>query len=53
MKAQVEELLKVLGKDEESLKTTILTASGQLQYNRKMQEALRQILTTPTSRKKK
>ena len=56
MQAQIEELLQTLQKDEETLKTNITAASGQLSYNRKVQEALKLMLAAPKStanRKKK
>ncbi len=56
---KIQELLTVLKKDEETLRNTILNANGQLQYNKKMQEALQQLLneittsiTTKKSRRK-
>jgi len=55
---KLRELLTVLEKDEETLRNTILNANGQLQYNRKLQEAIKQELVekekkSKTTRRKK
>lgn len=41
---KIQELLQILKKDEETLRNTIMNANGQLQYNKKMQGALQQLL---------
>lgn len=49
---KVRELLSTLQRDEETLRNTILNATGQLQYNRKVRDALKQLLEEETEGKK-
>jgi hypothetical protein len=53
VKEKVKELLDVLRRDEVSLRNTIINATGQLNYNLKVQRELEKILTMESKNKKK